>query len=90
MTKPTLPEKHRRLVQPSKPRKKAFDCVEFKRELQAKVAAKYKGMTLEESIEARRKWLDESDDPMAIWWRSVAENQTTRKTSKRKNYSGKK
>jgi len=75
---------------PKRKPKKVFDCVEFKRELQAKMEAKYKGMTLEESIVARQKWLRESNDPMAVWWRGRTESNQPGLTAKQKSESRKK
>ncbi|MGA2796881.1 MAG: hypothetical protein ABSE63_04830 [Thermoguttaceae bacterium] len=50
---------------------KSFDCVQMKNELQARMAKKYEGLSDEEIARRRREWLDNSDDPLAKWWRSL-------------------
>jgi len=52
-------------------KKKAFDCVEMKHELQRKLAEKYKGMTWDQRIEAMQQGLETSNDPLAKWWRRL-------------------
>jgi len=48
---------------------KKFDCVEMKNEIQAKIFADIKGMTLEEENEYRRKKIESS--PMAAFYKKL-------------------
>ena len=50
---------------------KAFDCVEMKTAIQAKVREKYAGLSEEEIARRRRQWLETSDEPLPRWWRSL-------------------
>ena len=51
---------------------KSFDCVQMKNELQARMAKKYEGLSDEEIARRRRReWLENSDDPLAKWWRTL-------------------
>lgn len=52
-------------------KKKAFDCVEMKREIQRELAEKYEGLTWDQRIEAMQRRLETSNDPLAKWWRSL-------------------
>ena len=56
-------------------RKKDFDCVEMKNELQQKLLDKWKGLSDEEIVEKMRHDLETSDDSLAGWWRRVREHQ---------------
>ncbi len=55
---------------------KAFDCVEYKREIQEKHAAENAGLSGEEKINRRREWLEKSDNPAAVAWRLLKEKQS--------------
>jgi hypothetical protein len=58
---------------------KAFDCVQMKNEIQARLAKKYAGLTLAERSERIEHELATSDDPIAIWWRKVREVNAARR-----------
>ena len=49
--------------------KKEFDCVEFKRQAQARIYERIKGLSPEEEIEYFRKAADEG--PLGEWWKSI-------------------
>jgi len=51
--------------------KKRFDCVEMKREIQAKLLDEHRHLGGEEFERRRREWLEKSEDPLALWWRSL-------------------
>jgi len=52
-------------------RRKAFDCVQMKDEIQARLRAEWQGLT-EDEIRARvREHLETSDSSIAKWWRTV-------------------
>jgi len=59
-------------------RKKAFDCVEMKNEIQRKLLDKWKGLSQEEIVEQLHRDLATSDDPVARWWRRVREHQAAK------------
>jgi len=74
-TTKTKPKKRASILDtPRKKSKKAFDCVEFKRELQRKLARRYKGMTWDQRIAAMQRRLETSDDPFVKRWRSLPED----------------
>lgn len=50
---------------------KSFDCVEMKREAQAKVEAKYAGLSERERHERLDRELATAGDPLARWWRKA-------------------
>ena len=60
-----------------KPKTKTFDCVEMKREIQARLAEKYKGMSDEERFTQLKCELMTSDDTIAKWWRKVLRAQNS-------------
>ena len=49
---------------------KAFDCVAFKRQAQARIYANTKGLGPDEEIAYFRRAADEG--PLGDWWRSLA------------------
>ena len=48
---------------------KRFDCVEFKRRAQEKIASDVKGMSHEEELDYFRTSVEKG--PLARWWRSL-------------------
>lgn len=50
---------------------KDFDCLEFKRQAQARFARRYAGLSPEEICKQLNDWAEHSDDPLAKWWRGV-------------------
>ena len=60
-------------------KKKAFDCVEMKNAIQAKLRKEYEGLTPEEVNEKRREKLATSDDVVARKWRRLAQAEEDRK-----------
>lgn len=48
---------------------KTFDCVAYKRMVQAKHAEENAGLTPEERVQKLEDWAERSNDPMAKWWR---------------------
>ena len=52
-------------------KKKEFDCVEYKRSIQAKHAADTQTLGPEEKAEHRARWLAESENPAARLWREL-------------------
>ncbi len=54
-------------------KKKSFDCVEFKRQMQEAIRRKYRGMTMKQRIATMQRRLETSDDPFVKRWRSLPE-----------------
>ena len=52
--------------------KKTFDCVEMKNRLQTELREQEGRLGAEEMRKQRQQWLERGDDPLAIWWRSLA------------------
>jgi hypothetical protein len=52
-------------------KKRAFDCVEMKRKIQAQIYEEIKGLTQAEELAYWRKSADEG--PWGDWWREVHE-----------------
>ena len=52
--------------------KKTFDCVEMKNRLQAEMKDRETRLGAEEMHRQRQQWLERGDDPLACWWRSLA------------------
>ena len=56
-------------------KKKTFDCVEMKYELQRRTREKWRGLS-DEEIRARfERQTESSDDELARWWRQVRSRQ---------------
>jgi hypothetical protein len=53
----------------------ALDCLRMKRELQARLHKKWKGLTTEEIQAAIKKDLATSQSDLARWWRQTASLQ---------------
>jgi hypothetical protein len=49
--------------------KKGFDCVGFKREVQAEIYQEIKGLAAEEEIEYFRRWA--AKGPLGKWWKAL-------------------
>ena len=49
--------------------KKDFDCIEFKRQTQARIYERIKGLSPEEEIEYFRKAADEGS--LGQWWKAI-------------------
>jgi hypothetical protein len=49
--------------------KKGFDCVQFKRQAQARIYERIKGLSPEEEIEYFRKAADAG--PLGEWWTAI-------------------
>jgi len=54
-----------------KPRTKSFDCVEMKNTVQADIMAEVDALGSEEAERRHALWLQQTDDPLAAWWRMV-------------------
>ena len=52
--------------------KKTFDCVEMKNAIQARLAARHKGMCDSEILADIEKRLAVSKQPIAEWWRRIS------------------
>ena len=52
--------------------KKTFDCVEMKNRIQQAMREEDVRMGVMAAAEKRRRWLAQSNDPLACWWRSLA------------------
>jgi len=50
---------------------KPFDCVEYKRAVQARHAAESRTLSPDEKREQRTQWLSGSDNPAARLWREM-------------------
>ena len=50
---------------------KRFDCVEYKRVVQARRAAESRTLSPDEKREQRTQWLSRSDNPAARLWREM-------------------
>ena len=59
-------------------KKKKFDCVEMKREIQAKIYEETKGMTLDQEREYRRKNIE--NGPFAQKWKAIQDQAKIKKT----------
>lgn len=55
---------------------KKFDCVEMKRQAQAKIYEETEDMTAEQRIAYFRKAAEEG--PLAEWWKSIRKSQESR------------
>ena len=60
--------------------KKKYDCVEMKNRIQADLLEEKARLGVEEMERRHTEWLRNSADPLAVWWRSAASKQKTRKT----------
>ncbi len=50
---------------------KAFECVAMKNAIQEELRRQHEGLSDEEIERRRKRWLEESDDPLARWWRGL-------------------
>jgi len=57
-------------------KQETFDCVMYKRAVQAKHAAANRGLSGEEKMRRRAQWLEDSDNPAARLWRELAASET--------------
>lgn len=57
--------------------KKEFDCIEYKRAIQAKHAAETRTLSPNEKTTRRAQWLAESDNQAAQLWRELCNKQGT-------------
>ena len=53
--------------------RKRFDCIEYKRTVQAEHASANAGLRPEEIRKRRSEWLETSDNPAARVWRKLRE-----------------
>lgn len=60
---------------------KSFDCVQMKRDIQAKLAKEWEGLTDEEIRTRIQQDLATSDDPVARKWRELVQHKAA--TAKR-------
>ena len=58
---------------------KTFDAVEMKRRAQQKIAEEDAGLSPSERRAKRERWLEESDDEMAVYWRKGIQAQNEKK-----------
>lgn len=65
-------------------KKKKFDCVQMKHELQARILREFKGLSPEEQ---RRRTLERinADPLLGPFWRKAKENQSSRKAAPHKS-----
>ncbi len=56
-------------------RKKAFDCVEMKNDIQARHQREYAGLSDDEVRARIEQKLATSDDPVARTWRAIAKRE---------------
>jgi len=54
---------------------KVFHCVEYKQDIQARHAKENRKLSLEERIQRRSDWLENSDNPAARLWRQMSRKQ---------------
>ncbi len=54
-----------------------FDCVEYKRAIQARHAAESRTLSADEKLKRRAEWLSESENPAARLWREMSKKQKT-------------
>ena len=52
--------------------KKRFDCLRMKDAIQAKLREKWRGLTRAEIREEISRFLADSDNSVAVWWRSLS------------------
>jgi len=57
-------------------KKKKFDCVAFKNSLQHKMLEKEKKLGRDKYRQEINKWLYNSDDDLAVWWRRLSPSKT--------------
>jgi hypothetical protein len=57
---------------------KTFDCVKMKDGIQQKLQSRWQGLSGPELVERIKKDIDESDSPVAEWWRRVEKRQTAK------------
>lgn len=50
---------------------KTIDCIALKNQIQAQLWEKRKQFGEAEMQRRHREWLEHSDDPLAVWWRSL-------------------
>lgn len=55
---------------------KTFDCVEMKDRIQAELLEETSGLNDAEKAQRRDEWLKISNDPLAVWWRSMNASHT--------------
>ena len=51
--------------------KMTSDCVEMKNRIQQAMRDEEQRIGTKVAAERRRRWLADSDDPLACWWRSL-------------------
>ena len=56
---------------------KAFDCIAYKRAVQAKHAKQNRGLAPPEKTRRRAEWLKKSGNPAARLWRDMLKKQKT-------------
>jgi hypothetical protein len=61
---------------------KPFDCVEYKRAIQARHAAESGALRPEEKLQRRTQWLSRSDNPAARLWREMNKRQPSAVSSR--------
>jgi hypothetical protein len=61
---------------------KPFDCVEYKRAIQARHAAEDQALGPEEKSQRRAQWLSHSDNPAARLWREMQQRQQAAVTAR--------
>lgn len=54
---------------------KSFDCIAYKRAVQGRHVAETQGFTARQKTERRRRWLMESNHPVAQLWRKMNTRQ---------------
>jgi hypothetical protein len=55
---------------------KTYDCVAVKNRIQAELLAEKERLGEVEMLQRRKKWLESSENPLAVWWRSSRDSRT--------------
>jgi hypothetical protein len=56
---------------------KTFDCVKMKDEIQEKLRLRWQGLSGQELIGRMKRDIDESNSPIAEWWRHLEKKPQT-------------
>lgn len=59
---------------------KSFDCVDLKNQIQAQLYEERKSLGDVEMQKRYREWLENSEDPLASWWRSIEQSKHAYRT----------
>lgn len=65
-------------------KKKSFDCVEMKNEIQARLAREYRGLTADEIRNRIQSKLSTSGEPIARLWRALSAPSIKARSAKKR------